>query len=102
MFSAGIDVGGKNVHIVIMHDGKVVAKAAGPTGSRKTEAAEKLYDKLLATVGITRSDVGQVVATGISGKRAPFAKVYIPDVTGDARGINTLFPSVRTVIDVGA
>ena len=102
MIFAGIDVGSKNLHIVIIQDGKIVARAAGPSGTRKAEAAEKLYDEVLVTVGITRSDVGKVVATGISGKRVPFAKVYIPDVTGDAKGINTLFPSVRTVIDVGA
>jgi activator of 2-hydroxyglutaryl-CoA dehydratase len=31
MIVAGIDVGGKNVHTVIMNDGKVVAKTGQPT-----------------------------------------------------------------------
>jgi predicted NBD/HSP70 family sugar kinase len=32
MIVAGIDVGGKNVHIVIKKDGRILGKAAGPTG----------------------------------------------------------------------
>ncbi len=102
MISAGIDVGGKNLHIVIINDGKVVAKGAGPTGIQKAQAAEKLYDEVLAKASLIRSDVQQVVATGSAGKRVAFAGGYIPDVAADARGINKLYPSVRTVIDVGA
>jgi predicted CoA-substrate-specific enzyme activase len=102
MISAGIDVGGKNLHIVIIKNGKVVAKGTGPTGIKKAEAAEKLYDEVLAKAGLKRGDVEQVIATGSAGKRVAFAGGYIPDAAADARGINKLFPSVRTVIDVGA
>jgi benzoyl-CoA reductase subunit D len=42
------------------------------------------------------------MATGSSAKRVAFANGSIPDVTADARGVNKLVPSARTVIDVGA
>jgi predicted CoA-substrate-specific enzyme activase len=102
MIFAGVDVGSKNLHIVIMQDGEMMTKASGPIGTRKAEVANKLYDEVLGTVGLTRRDVGQAGATGIAGKQIPFTKLYIPDVTAVARGINMLLPSVKTVIDVGA
>lgn len=102
MIVAGIDVGGKNLHIVILKDSEILAKGAGPTGIKKAEAAEKSYDEVLAQAGLKRGDVEQVVATGSAGKRAAFATGYIPDAAADARGVNRLVPSARTIIDVGA
>ena len=102
MIVAGIDVGGKNLHIVIKKDGQILGKAAGPTGIKKAEAVEQLYDEVLKKAGITRKDVEQVVATGSAAKRVAFANGFIPDAAADARGVNKLIPSARTVIDVGA
>jgi benzoyl-CoA reductase subunit D len=102
MIVAGIDVGGKNLHIVIKKDGQILGKAAGPTRIKKAEAVEQLYDEVLKKAGLTRKEVRRVVATGSAAKRAAFANGFIPDVTADARGVNKLVPSARTVIDVGA
>jgi benzoyl-CoA reductase subunit D len=63
---------------------------------------EQLYDQVLKKAGLTRKDVGRVMATGSSAKRVAFANGSIPDVTADALGVNKLIPSARTVIDVGA
>jgi predicted CoA-substrate-specific enzyme activase len=102
MIVAGIDVGGKNLHIVIKRDGQILGKAAGPTGIKKAEAVEQLYDEVLKKAGLTRKDVERVVATGSSAKRVTFANASIPDAAADARGVNKVVPSARTVIDVGA
>ena len=102
MIVAGIDVGGKNAHIVIKKDGQILGKAGGPTGINKAEAVEQLYDEALKKAGLNRKDVGRVVATGSAAKRVAFANGSIPDAAADARGVNKLIPSARTVIDVGA
>jgi len=102
MIVAGIDVGGKNVHIVIKKDGQLLGKITGPTGIKKAEAVEQLYDQVLNQAGLTRKDVDRVVATGSGAKRVVFANGTIPDTTADARGVIKLIPSARTVIDVGA
>ncbi|MBP1696633.1 MAG: bcrD [Deltaproteobacteria bacterium] len=102
MIVAGIDVGGKNLHIVIKKDGQILGKAAGPTGIKKAVAVEQLYDEVLKKAGLTRKDMGRVMATGSSAKRVAFANGSIPDVAADARGVYKLVPSARTVIDVGA
>jgi predicted CoA-substrate-specific enzyme activase len=102
MIVAGIDVGGKNLHIVVKKDGQILGKAVGPTGIKKAEAVEQLYDEVLKKAGLTRKDVERVVATGSSAKRVAFANGSISDVAADARAVNKLVPSARTVIDVGA
>jgi len=102
MIVAGIDVGGKNVHIVIKKDDQVLGKVAGPTGIKKAEAVEQLYDEVLKKAGLTRKDVERVVATGSAAKRVAFANGTIPDAAADARGVIKLIPTARTVIDVGA
>ena len=51
MIVAGIDVGGKNVHIVLKKDGQILGKVTGPTGIKKAEAVEQLYDEALKKGG---------------------------------------------------
>jgi len=102
MIVAGIDVGGKNAHVVVMKDGQIAAQGAAATGMQKAAAAERLYEETLHKAGLKREEVGRVVATGSAGKRVDFADACIADAAADARGVNRLFPSARTVIDVGA
>lgn len=102
MIVAGIDVGGQNVHIVIKKDSQILEKGIAPTGIKKAEAVEALYDKVLKQVGLSRKDVDRVVATGSAAKRVSFANGFITDVAADARGASKLFPNSRTIIDVGA
>jgi predicted CoA-substrate-specific enzyme activase len=102
MIVAGIDVGGKNAHVVILKDGEIAAQGEAATGIQKAGAAERLYKETLHKAGLKREDVGRVVATGSAGKRVAFADGVIADAAADARGVNRRFPSARTVIDVGA
>lgn len=102
MIVAGIDVGGKNVHVVLMKDGMILAKGEAPTGIKKAEATEQLYHEVLQQAGLKRENVERVVASGSAGRRVTFAQGVIPDATADARGIARLVPSARTIIDVGA
>jgi len=102
MIVAGIDVGGKNVHIVIKKEGQIIGKGTSPTGIKKAEAVEALYEQVLKQAGLTRKDVEHVVATGSAARRVSFVSGFISDVTADARGASKLFPNARTIIDVGA
>jgi len=55
---AGIDVGGKNVHIVIKKDGQILGKGTGPTGIKKAEALEQLYDEIFKKAGLKEERCG--------------------------------------------
>ncbi len=102
MIVAGIDVGGKNVHIVIKKDGRILAKTAGPTGIKKAEAVELLYDEALKKAGVARKDIQRVIATGSAAQRVAFSDGVISDASADARAVIQLIPTARTVINVGA
>jgi predicted CoA-substrate-specific enzyme activase len=99
---AGIDVGGKNAHIIIKKDGQIIGKAMGSMGIKKTEAIEELYKDTLKKAGLSRKDVGRVIATGSAAKRVTFANGFIPDAAADALGVIKVAPTAKTVIDVGA
>lgn len=102
MIVAGIDVGGKNVHIVIKGEDRILAKGTSPAGIKKAEAVETLYDRVLKEANLMRKDMKRVVATGSAAKRVPFANGTMSDIAAAARGVIHLFPGARTVIDVGA
>ena len=101
MIFAGIDVGGRNVHAVVIKNGNILAQVGAPSGINKRQAAGQVYDETLKKAGLKREDINRVVATGSSGRLADFADAYIPDAAADVRGVIGLIPSARTVIDVG-
>ena len=102
MITAGIDAGAKTIKAVILRDGEWVGRAMVPAGFDTREAAEKAYNQALAASGIACNEVKTVIATGAGRKAVPFASDTVTEVGADARGVAGLFPSARTVIDVGA
>jgi predicted CoA-substrate-specific enzyme activase len=102
MIVAGIDVGSKNIHLIILSNGKIRAKANTSIGLNKAQAAEQVYNNTLKQARLLSEEIEMVVATGSSAKRISFADSFIPDAAADARGTHQLMSSARTVIDVGA
>lgn len=102
MITAGIDMGAKTVKVVLLNDGKVVARSLVLTGFDQKKSAEDAYDEALKKAGKTRADVANVIATGLGRKEVPFAKGQVTMVAADARGVASLFPTARTIIDIGA
>lgn len=102
MITAGIDVGAKTVKVVIVKDGKILSKVMKQGGRKKEEVAHEAYNEALQNANLKKEDVAKVVSTGAGKKKATFAKDDVSEVGADARGALYFFPSVRTVIDVGA
>lgn len=102
MIVAGIDIGAKNVHTVLIKDGELVARAAVLSGFDHEESAERGLSEAAAAAGIGRGDIDLVVATGAGRRALPGAVRQPTEVAADARGAFDLFPPARTVIDVGA
>jgi len=100
--TAGIDLGSKNIKVIILKDGQILVKGLVPSGFDPKAAAEKVFNDALRKVGLSRDDVNHIVATGAGKDVAPYANSEISMVGADALGGNFLYPSVRTVIDVGA
>jgi predicted CoA-substrate-specific enzyme activase len=99
---AGIDVGAKNVHAVLISDGEVVARAVVPSGFDQEESAERGLAEAAEAARLKREDIALVAATGAGRKAIAFAAEQPTEIAADARGAGALLPGVRTVIDVGA
>ncbi len=102
MITAGVAMGAKTVKVVILNDGKVIARSIVPTGFDQKKSAEQAFDEALKLAGKTRAEVANIVSTGLGRKEVPFAKGDITMVAADAKGVALLFPTARTIIDVGA
>lgn len=102
MISVGIDVGAKNIKIIALKDGEIIAKGQSLAGFETKETAKVLYDDVLKKANISPEDVNSITSTGSGRKAAEFASNSVTEVTAAAKGATNLFPSVRCVIDVGA
>jgi benzoyl-CoA reductase subunit D len=100
--TAGIDMGSKNVKALVLKDDEILAKGLTPSGFDQKAAAEKVFNDVLRKSGLSRGDIDHVVATGAGKDLAPYANSEISMMGADALGGNFLYPSARTMIDVGA
>jgi predicted CoA-substrate-specific enzyme activase len=98
----GIDCGAKYVKALIMNEDKVLAKGSALSGFDQKAAAEKALELALKEAGFSQENVAHITATGAGKEEATFAQSTITEVGANARALNVLFPSVRTVIDVGS
>ncbi len=102
MYVAGIDCGAKFVKALIMEDDKILAKGFASSGFDQQTAAQEALQQALKGGGLSQSDLTHVTATGTGKAEVVFAQSTITEVGANARAVNILFPSARTVIDVGA
>ena len=96
----GIDIGSSTSKGIVSSDGDVVARHLLPSGVDYRVAAQKLIDELLAMADVSREDIACTVATGQGSANVEFADQQVADIRCCARGIYSIYPSVRTVIDV--
>jgi predicted CoA-substrate-specific enzyme activase len=103
MITAGIDVGIENVKVVILKDGKVVARAMALSGgANRAKAAEKVYHDALAAAKAKPADVARVVATGQGKGDVAFVADRVVEPVADARAARFLYPGASCVVDIGA
>lgn len=102
MVAVGMDLGAKNTKVVIVNNGKVLAASSVSSGFDQKASAEEALQKALTEAGVTQGDIKHLIATGAGMKVVSFANATITDISANARGAFNIFPSVRTVIDVGA
>lgn len=102
LITAGIDMGSKNVKVVILKDGKILAKGQIPSGFDQRADAEQVFNQALSKASLSLDEIDHVVATGAGKDQAPHVNGEISMMGADALGGNFLVPSARTIIDVGA
>jgi benzoyl-CoA reductase subunit D len=106
MISAGIDCGAKTTKVVVMKDGKIIAKAKGVTGFDQKRAILEAWEAALKEAKVSAGDVKHICAAG-SGKNVvtlvfPSTADLVNDIRAMGKGAHFFFPTARTVADVGA
>jgi len=102
VITAGIDIGGKDVKVVLLNDGKVLARTKGVGGFAQGEVAEDLLEKAAKTADVSRKEIERIGVTGSGKKYAPPHDVDITEIGAATKGATFLIPSAKTVIDSGA
>jgi len=102
MAVAGIDMGALATKVVIMEGDKVLSSVVRISGEIGEVEARKAMDEALEKAGLRLEDLALVVSTGTGRKGVPFAQKQRTSMSCHARGAHWLFPSARTVIDIGA
>ena len=100
MYFAGIDIGSTMTKVVIL-DNEIRASVVGPTGPEHRHLAHKVIDEALIQARIEFDDLSYVIATGYGRINVPFADKRVTEITCHAKGVESLFKTARTVIDIG-
>ncbi len=100
MYVAGVDIGSTMTKVVI-HNDAVIATIIGPTGAEHRRTANKVMQEALAQANLSLEDIAFVVATGYGRINVPFADKQVTEITCHAKGVSSLFPSVKTIVDIG-
>ncbi len=100
-YYAGVDIGSTMTKVVIMNNKGIISSVIGPTGPEQRRLANKVMEKALNKAELAFESVNYIVATGYGRINVPFADKQITEITCHAKGVASLFPEARTVIDIG-
>jgi benzoyl-CoA reductase subunit D len=86
MITAGIDMGAKNIRVVILKDGEILSKTEQLAGFDTTESAQLAFKNALEQAGLAEDQIDKIVATGAGRESAPLAQETVTDVGAAAKG----------------
>ena len=102
LYFAGLDLGSTMTKVVIIDgDEKILARVESHTGAEHRRLANKVIEQALEQAKLPFKAISYVVATGYGRINVPFADRQITELTCHARGIASLFPFAKTVLDIG-
>ena len=99
-YFAGIDIGSTMTKAVILGDG-VIASVIGPTGPEQRRLANKVMEEALLKAGLSFDAMTYIVSTGYGRINVPFADKQVTEISCHAKGVSSLFPNARTIVDIG-
>jgi predicted CoA-substrate-specific enzyme activase len=85
----------------VILDGGVIASVIGPTGPEQRKLANKVMEEALRKAGLSFDAMTYIVSTGYGRINVPFADKQVTEISCHARGVSSLFPQARTIIDIG-
>ncbi len=101
MFFLGIDIGSTASKCVVVDvDGQIVGKGLYGSGAG-TNGPRTAIDAALAEAGVSMDGVSYSCATGYGRNLLDWADMTLSELSCHAKGAGALFPTAKTVIDIG-
>lgn len=101
MFFLGIDIGSTASKCVVVNsEGEIVGKGLYGSGAG-TNGPKTAIDAALAEAGILIEDIAYSCATGYGRNLLDWADMTLSELSCHAKGAGMLFPTAKTVIDIG-
>ena len=100
-YYAGLDMGSASIAAAVISNHQLIASELLPSGGTYKDTARKVIETALVKAGIAEDQLAGMVVTGLGAESAPFDAPQISDISCQAMGCHCLFPSARTVIDIG-
>jgi len=100
-YYAGIDIGSVSIKAALISDGQLLASGLIPSGGNYKDAVQKIISTVLAQASIRFEQISGMVVTGLGAESIPFAARQVSDISCQAMGCQRLFPTARTIIDIG-
>ncbi len=101
MLTCGVDIGARSIDVVLFDGAQVVESLVRDTGAFPKRHAIEAYTELLNAASVKPGDVAAILATGYGRNYFEDAKFVASEILCHAAGVAYLFPSVRTIIDIG-
>ena len=99
--TVGIDVGSITTKAAVVKDGVLISDRVMLTGYNAQDVGTKVYEDIIADLGIKASAVDKIIATGYGRKSVAIADKAVTEITCHAVGAHYLNPAVRSIIDIG-
>ena len=99
--TAGIDIGSITAKAAVLRDGRLLGSRVIFTGYNSEAAGRRVFEELLGELGLDRTEVVRIVATGYGRKSVAIADKAVTEIMCHAAGARYLDPSVRSLVDIG-
>jgi len=100
-YYAGLDIGSVSIKAALINEKRVIASSLIASGGNYKGGAKKVMEDVLTHAAITFDQLAGLIITGLGAESAPFTARHISDISCQAKGCHCLFPTARTIIDIG-
>jgi len=102
LYFTGVDIGSTMTKVVLIDTtDNILSAVKGPTGPEHRRLANEVMKKALEQANLQLDEISYIVATGYGRVNVPFADEQITELSCHARGVSSIFPNVRTAVDIG-
>ncbi|MCK4369254.1 MAG: 2-hydroxyglutaryl-CoA dehydratase [Dehalococcoidales bacterium] len=97
----GIDIGAATTKAVIIEREEILAFSLIPTSYDREQSGAEVLNLALAKIQRSEDAVKYIVSTGYGRRAFASSDKVLPEIVCHAKGTKFLFPTVRTIIDIG-